>query len=376
MALAVVMAGSPVLLLAAPPDDPVASDFGIDSVPGGKVVVKWQAAAGASPLYWAPSLDNPVAWQLLHGAIPIPGNYWQAEFLTSPARAFFRVQPAATPVPPSNVRLIMTGDHFRLEWDSTSDAAGYTVYIGLTQGTGPGSYLQRLTLPLANVLEITGLTSGQTYYLAIAATNAAGEGAPAAVLSGVFGPKVNFTGRAVQSFLLPSGAAFEVLAEGTVLQLVRVGGGDGAGYQTTVNANGEFSLQDLPAGSYLISYFVNGRFVPLPAPARIWNGLPLTGPLVLPSGPSPPPPGMTLLGYLRLSTGDPARISMPRFGLNAQAQITVMFADGSSRIVVPDALGAWAVPEITGSFPVTITARYQGLTTTRSSECRNRRWRP
>ena len=309
------------------------------------------------------SLGNTATWQPLSGAVPQAGNFWQAEFLASPVRAYFRVQPAVIPVAPPNVRLVMTGDHFRLEWDSTSDAAGHAVYIGQSPNVGPGNFLQRLPLPLANALEITGLTAGQSYYITIAATNAVGEGATAAAVNGVFGPKVDFTGRAVYSYLLPSGAAFQVLAEGTILRLERTGGGGGTGYETTVDAQGEFNLQDLPAGSYLISYFVNGQFVLLPEPARNWPGTAASVMIVPPSGPSPPPPGTTLLGYLNLSNGHPARISVPEFGLNAQAHLTVEFGDGSSRIVVPDSLGAWAVPEITGGFPVTITGSYQGITT-------------
>ena len=226
----------------------------IQPASNGKVLVQWNAAAGTTQLYWAPSLSNPGTWQRLNGAVPLSGNTWQAEIPVTLPRAFFRVQPATTPVPPPNVRLTLVGDHFRLEWDSTSDAAGYAAYVGTAPGTGPGNFLQRLVLPLANVLEINGLTAGQKYYIVIAATNLAGEGMPAVAVSGVYGPKVDFTGRAVQSFLLPSGTNFEVLAEGTMLQLAPVGGGDGIGYQVTVDAQGDFNLRDLPAGSYLISY--------------------------------------------------------------------------------------------------------------------------
>ena len=171
-----------------------------------------------------------------------------------------------------------------------------------------------------------------------------------------------YAGRAVQSFLLPTGETFEVQAEGAVLQLERTAQ-PGTAYETTVDADGQFRLQDLPAGNYTVSYTYNGVSGPLPAPFRVWTGAPLTTVLAIPSGPSPPPPGTTLLGFLLLSTGSPARIVVPEFALNERAQLEARFADNSTRTVIPDARGAWAIPQITGGFPVTLTASYQGLET-------------
>lgn len=98
------------------PYDPCADPgLSMQRTAGGRFLVKWQAPAGATQLYWAASPGPNAGWQPVPGAIPLPGGFWQAEFLLNLPR-LFRVYPAAPPVPPPNVRLVMTGDHFRLEW--------------------------------------------------------------------------------------------------------------------------------------------------------------------------------------------------------------------------------------------------------------------
>ena len=104
------------------------------------------------------------------------GNVWQREFPAVIPKAFFALQPPGLPVVPPNVRLVLVGDHFQLEWDSTSDASGYVVYVGLDSSVGPGNAVRILDVPEANAVEIFGLDPGIKYYIAISATNAAGEG--------------------------------------------------------------------------------------------------------------------------------------------------------------------------------------------------------
>ena len=339
-------------------------DLSMQRASNGHLLVKWHAAAGTTQLYWAPLLGDAATWLPVNGTTPLPGDYWQAEFAANPARAFFKVESAATPVPPPNFTLVMTGDHFRLEWDSTCDASGYVVYVGLSPDTGPGNYLQRLPLPLANALDITGLTAGQTYYITIAAKNPAGEGAPAQVVSGVYGPKGIFSGRAVWSFPQTGCSdceAHTVEAEGAVIQLTSPGLPGGTPLQAVADEEGQFRIPLVPPGTWYIIWQANGQAGFLPDPVEMTvNGV-VRSPLVLPSGPLPPPPATTLLGTLTLSTGDAPRIDLEEFGVHAKAQLRANFADGSSRTVIPDRRGAWALPEITGGFPVVLTATYQGL---------------
>lgn len=330
----------------------------------GTLIVRWQMAAGTTQLYWASSLSDTATWTPVVGAVPTPDGYWEAEFLPDPTRAFFKVEPATTPLPPPNVRLVMVGDHFRLEWDSQCDASGYLVYVGTTPDVGPLNHLQSLSLPLANALEITGLTAGQTYYIAIAAKNAAGEGAPAPVLSGVYGPKGLFSGRAVWSFPRTGCTdceAFVVEAEGAEIHLMSLVLPGSVPLFATADEQGNFRIPFVPAGTWLIGWSANGQAGFLPEPLEMTADGVVKSPLVLPAGPLPPPPGTTLLGFLTLSTGDAPRIDLPEFGLHARAELRADFADGSSRTVIPDRRGAWALPDITGGFPIILTATYQGL---------------
>ena len=59
----------------------------------------------------------------------------------------------------------MDGEAFRLEWNTDSMAAGYEVYVGLTENVGPGGFLKRVVVPMSNSLLIEGLTAGVRYYV-------------------------------------------------------------------------------------------------------------------------------------------------------------------------------------------------------------------
>jgi hypothetical protein len=110
-----------------------APQLSLELKPGGRLLVSWQAAAGTTRLVWTDTLGVPTVWMPLAGVQPMGGDVWQAEFNAIIPKAFFTLYPPGLPPPPPNVRLVLVGDHFQLEWDSTSDAAGYVVYVG----TGP-----------------------------------------------------------------------------------------------------------------------------------------------------------------------------------------------------------------------------------------------
>ena len=76
---------------------------------------------------------------------------------------------------------------------------------------------------------------GQTYYITIAAVNAAGEGALSPALGGVFGPKGVLAGTAVQSFALATGGTFDVLAVGATINVASLANVGAPPVSTTVD---------------------------------------------------------------------------------------------------------------------------------------------
>jgi len=189
---------------------------------GNQFVLRWHAASGTTQLVWAPVLDDAAAWKFVPGqAAASEPDTWQAAFEMIPPKAFFKIVPAIPPVAPPNFRLVSVGGIFRLEWDSTDDAAGYVVYIGTSANVDPANHVQSVTLSRVNSLEIDGLTAGLTYYLTIAATNFSGQGPAAPALSGVFGPQAIVSGHAVQGFELPDGKHFDIDASGATVMLVK-----------------------------------------------------------------------------------------------------------------------------------------------------------
>jgi hypothetical protein len=227
---------------------------------------------------------------------------------------------------------------------------------------GPGNSILQLAIPAANALEITGLMPGQQYYITIAATNAAGEGALAPVVSGIFGPKGVLAGTAVQSFHLGTGETFDVLAEGATINLVPLGNPAAQILSGTVDKQGFFRFPDLPLGDYLVGYVFQGQAGFLPQMLNVPAEGATLSPLVIPSGPQPPPPGATLVGTLTLSDGSAARNDIDEFDIHIEAEMQAILATGTARMVHPDRNGAWAITDLTSAdYPVTLTANYPGL---------------
>jgi fibronectin type 3 domain-containing protein len=78
------------------------------------------------------------------------------------------VKPAA----PSGLAAgVITEDSIAVSWNSVSDVSGYTVYAG----TSSENMTQQGT-PTTTSFTITGLTANTTYYIAVSAKNASGEG--------------------------------------------------------------------------------------------------------------------------------------------------------------------------------------------------------
>ena len=114
---------------------------------GNQFILRWHAASGTTQLVWAPVLDSASAWQIVPGqAASNEPDSWQAAFEMIPPRAFFKIVPALPPVAPPNFLLVASGGVFRLEWDSTCDAAGYIVYIGTSANVGPAPTSVQLTI--------------------------------------------------------------------------------------------------------------------------------------------------------------------------------------------------------------------------------------
>ncbi|MEI7908342.1 MAG: hypothetical protein WCK77_01770 [Verrucomicrobiota bacterium] len=337
-----------------------APQLALEMQAGRRLVLRWQATAGTTQLVWSDTLGNASGWQPLAGAQPLGGDAWQAEFQATPPRAFFRLQAPGLPVAPPNPRLVMVGDHFQLEWDSTSDAAGYVVYVGLSPDVGPVNSLLRLVVPLANAVEIQGLTAGGTYFITVAATNGAGEGPPAAPVSGVFGPKGVLAGTAVQSFQLSSGEAFDVVAEGAGITLIAAANPKAQARAATADDNGQVRFANLPAGDYLIGYGFQGQTGVLKTPVTVPEGGVAIMPIRLPGGTSTP--GATLVGTLALADGSPARNDIEEFGIHVEAQLRAVLASGTERAIRPNRSGAWALTGLTSAdYPLSLVMDYQGL---------------
>ena len=262
---------------------------------GNQFVLRWHATSGSTQLVWAPVLDNAAAWQIVPGqAAPNEPDSWQAAFEMTPPRAFFKIVRAIPPVAPPNLLLISAGGIFRLEWDSTCDAAGYVVYIGTSANVGPSNYLQSLTLGQVNSLEIDGLTAGQTYFITVAATNFSGQGPIAAAHSGVFGPQGLVSGHAVQGFDLPESQHFDIDAAGATVMLVKANAPNLPPISGVADDKGQFRIRHVPPGTYFVNYQWNGVVGALPEALNVPAGGTSLSPLEIPVGPQPPAPDKTL----------------------------------------------------------------------------------
>jgi hypothetical protein len=330
---------------------------------GNHFILRWHAESGKTQLVWAPVLDDPAAWQPVAGQGPAgEPDSWQAAFEMLPPRAFFKIIPAGPPAAPPNFQLVSAGGIFRLEWDSQCDASGYVVYIGTTADVGQAHHLQSLTLGNTNSLEIDGLTPGQTYFITVAATNAAGQGQAAAALSGVFGPQGVVSGQVVQAFHLADGKLFHIEAPGAVVVLTDSANPAALPLSANADEGGQFRIRHVLPGVYRVQYLWQGRIGVLPDALNVPAGGAALSPLEIHAGPGTPAPDQTLIGHLTLSTGDAARCDLPEFGISSRSLLTASLADGSARQVVPDRNGRWALTDLApGSFPVTLTGTYRDL---------------
>lgn len=330
---------------------------------GNQFVLRWNAASGTTQLVWAPVLDNSAAWKIVPGQVAAgEPDCWQASFEMIPPKAFFKIVPAIPPVAPPNFKLVSVGGIFRLEWDSTDDAAGYVVYIGTSANVDSANHVQSLTLKQSNSLEIDGLTAGLTYYITIAANNFAGRSQAAPALSGVFGPLTMVSGHAVQGFELSDGKHFDIDAVGAKVMLVKSSDPTSPPISGVADDKGNFRIRHVPPGSYFVSYLWNGLAGALPDALNVPAGGAPLSPLEIPVGPQPPLPDRTLVGTLTLSSGDAARCDLPEFEIASRSSVSAALADGSSVKVVPDRNGRWALTNLPqGAFPATLTGSYQGL---------------
>lgn len=89
--------------------------------------------------------------------------------------------PVAVPVPPTGLNATPGDAQVSLDWTPVAGASSYNVY----RSTSPGSQGSKLgSSPTAQYID-TAVSNGTTYYYAVTADNAAGEGAASAPSSGV-----------------------------------------------------------------------------------------------------------------------------------------------------------------------------------------------
>jgi fibronectin type 3 domain-containing protein len=82
------------------------------------------------------------------------------------------INPSLPEAPSGLVAGTITSNSITITWNSVSGATGYTVYTG----TASGNMTQQGT-PTTASFTISGLTANTTYYIAVSAKNASGEGA-------------------------------------------------------------------------------------------------------------------------------------------------------------------------------------------------------
>ncbi|NNC89262.1 MAG: fibronectin type III domain-containing protein [Akkermansiaceae bacterium] len=343
---------------------PLSAQLGVrpeSAASGDIVILEWNASTGGTTLKWNDDLSNPAGWQNAPGPTPGDNGQWEAQFTVTPPKSFFRLEPAGPPVAPPNLRMIVRDGVFRLEWDSTPDAAEYTVYVGPDPGVGPGNHLASFTLPLTNCFEVVGLAAGQKYFVTIVGSNAAGTGPPAPPVEGVFGPVGVVSGRAVQTFTSSVGDSFDVIGEGAVVSLRKRNDPVAIPFEGIADDRGNFRIPEVPVGIYDVSYLFNGRVGFSPAQLDVGPEGAVLSPLVLATGQQPPQPATTLLGAVCHSNGTPARVDLPEFGISERVEVQVSFAGGTGAVVHPDRHGAFALTDIQPDYPITLTATFKQL---------------
>ena len=225
------------------------------SVENGKRMVRWNVAAGTVQIMRSTTLA-PGSWVPAPTPKLLGDDWWEVEAPTNETRVFYKADPPITPtLPPQNVRLVMDGNSFRLEWDSAHEAAGYVVYAGPDASVGPSNYERRAVLGNANSMLIEGLTNGQAYYITIAHMNPAGTGPVAVARRAVFGPNGPVSGTTRRRTTNTAGRSFEVDAQGAQITLTPVAGGVGAFTpQSQSDERGAVHLPHVPVGEYYVDW--------------------------------------------------------------------------------------------------------------------------
>ena len=110
------------------------------SVENGKRMVRWNVAAGTVQIMRSTTLA-PGSWVPAPTPKLLGGDWWEVEAPTNETRVFYKADPPAVPtLPPQNVRMVMEGNAFRLEWDSAHEATGYVVYAVPDASVEPSDY--------------------------------------------------------------------------------------------------------------------------------------------------------------------------------------------------------------------------------------------
>ena len=329
------------------------------SVENGKRMVRWNVAAGTVQIMRSTTLA-PGSWVPAPTPKLLGGDWWEVEAPTNETRVFYKADPPAVPtLAPQNVRLVMDGDSFRLEWDSAHEAAGYVVYAGLDPNVGPSNYERRVVLGNANSMLIEGLTNGQAYYITIAHINPAGTGPVAVATRAVFGPNGTVSGTMRRTTPQQTGRAFEVEAQGANVMLTPVAAGVGAFVpQGVSDERGVVSIAHVPVGEYYVDWAWGSE-----------NGRRVGTITVTPKGTtfgtinvSPPVTGTALFGTLRMADGMLPAVDHEAFNLRLRATVTAIAVGGSQVSMTPDTHGRWLFQGLPPSaFPVTLRATLAGL---------------
>jgi len=127
---------------------------------------------------------------------------------TSAATGFVTATQTDKPPAPSGlVAGAITENSITISWNSVNEVLGYTVYAGISSG----NMTQRGT-PTNTSFTITGLTANTTYYIAVSAKNASGEGVQSS-------PIITTTANTVTKLPAPSGLAANPIAASNTIQL-------------------------------------------------------------------------------------------------------------------------------------------------------------
>lgn len=170
---------------------------GVVAIAGdGQVTLRWSKTYGASAhnVYWSTSpavttrtgtleqqISNPATITGLASGTP----YYFIVTAVNAAGEGLASGPAVVAMPfltapnaPAGVTVQATSGQARVAWQTVSGASGYNLYWSTTPGQAFSSGTKVTGATSGYV--VSGLTNGTTYFVAVTATNGAGEGAPSA----------------------------------------------------------------------------------------------------------------------------------------------------------------------------------------------------